>query len=84
MHPYRSSIDSIDLARTMGDARWTTVVRAAARITFAAIVLLTAMGIGALFVAWPTQTETRSSMHMSVGSRVTETASVQYVVEASP
>ncbi len=80
MTPYRSSLE-LGLAPP---ARWPAFVRTAGRIVFAAIVLLTAMAIGALFVAWPTGGETHSSMHMTVGSRVNETASVQYVVEASP
>lgn len=64
----------------------TAALRVVGRVVFAAIVLVTATAIGALFVAWPTQTESRSSMHMTVGARPTadNKALVQYVVEASP
>lgn len=43
----------------------------AARCLFAAIVLVTATGAGALFVAWPTQGESRSSIYMTVSARET-------------
>lgn len=69
------------------NTRLVDTLRVIGRVVFAAIVLVTATAIGALFVAWPTQSESRSSMHMTVGSRPSATDTkqlVQYVVEASP
>lgn len=68
------------------NTRLTDALRVIGRVVFAAIVLVTATAIGALFVAWPTQTESRSSMHMTVGSlpSTDNKQLVQYVVEASP
>jgi len=56
----------------------------AARCLFAAIVLVTATGAGALFVAWPTQTESRSSIYLTVSAQQSEQASAKYAVEMSP
>ena len=57
----------------------------AARCLFAAIVLVTATGAGALFVAWPTQTESRASIYLTVTSRdAVEPTVAQYAVQVAP
>jgi hypothetical protein len=94
MTPYRNTIA---LNFPTPSKRLSALVRAAARLVFMALAILTAMACGALFVAWPSQATIQSSMHMSVGSRsgaVTEddqlctfehgVQSACYVVEASP
>jgi hypothetical protein len=67
----------------MRDTRDALII--AARIFFAAMVLVTATGAGALFVAWPTQTESRSSIYMTVGvAESVEASPATYAVQVAP
>jgi len=57
----------------------------AARCLFAAIVLVTATGAGALFVAWPMKGESRSAIYMTVSARETlEPVAATYAVQVTP